>query len=202
LAGKVKTSSREESVSAEIEMDLMVDNEPDVNINITEGNNLPFVSLINKAILNHIKSSIAQFITDLAAKAEGQKNKVEVRDTNALVHKDRERGGKGERERERERDMYVISAKKCIVIRGRSKRESKKAMHNFPLRILPDWLHIDDRFFHLFSDQSEASSPAPSSVTTSKADADSTGAAGQESVAKSHFGGRVQVCEPACPLQK
>jgi len=99
LAGKVKTSSREESVSAEIEMDLMVDNEPDVNINITEGNNLPFVSLINKAILNHIKSSIAQFITDLAAKAEGQKNKVEVRDTNALVHKDRESGGKGERER-------------------------------------------------------------------------------------------------------
>ena len=138
MAGKVKTSSREESVSAEIEMDLMVDNEPDVNINITEGNNLPFVSLINKAILNHIKSSIAQFITDLAAKAEGQKNKVEVRDTNALVHKDRERGEKGEREREREREMYVISPKKCIVIRGRSKRESKKAMHNFPLHVLPD----------------------------------------------------------------
>jgi hypothetical protein len=104
LAGKVKTSSREESVSAEIEMDLMVDNEPDVNINITEGNNLPFVSLINEAILNHVKSSIAQFITDLAAKAEGQKNKVEVRDTNAYVHIERGREGIKKRKRERERE--------------------------------------------------------------------------------------------------
>ena len=123
MAGKVKTSSREESVSAEIEMDLMVDNEPDVNINITEGNNLPFVSLINKAILNHIKSSIAQFITDLAAKAEGQKNKVEVRDTNALVHKDRERGEKGERERERERERCTSYHQKNALLYAEEARE-------------------------------------------------------------------------------
>jgi hypothetical protein len=130
LAGKVKTSSREESVSAEIEMDLMVDNEPDVNINITEGNNLPFVSLINEAILNHVKSSIAQFITDLAAKAEGQKNKVEVRDTNAYVHIERGREGikkrKREREREREREMYIISAKRRGLHAGAARQSARK----------------------------------------------------------------------------
>jgi len=79
LTGKVKTSSREEAVSGEMSMDLMVDNDPDLEVHLKEGSGLPFAAELKKSIITHITACISQFINDLAEKAEKQKDKVEVR---------------------------------------------------------------------------------------------------------------------------
>lgn len=61
------------------------------------------------------------------------------------------------------------------------------------IRPLPEWMRIDDFIFSLPTTQAEAPSSSPSTSVASKVEADSPSAAGQEAVAKSHFGGRVQV---------
>eukprot|EP00960_Hanusia_phi_P045968 757535-Hanusia_phi.AAC.3 len=65
VAGKVKTSSREEMLSATLECDLMVDHEEDPVVRFTAGDGLPFKDTVKKCILAEYHSRIGAFLKEL-----------------------------------------------------------------------------------------------------------------------------------------
>jgi len=77
FSGKIKTSSREEHVAGELTADVMVDDDADVNIDIKEGSDLPFVSSVKQCVKSEFNRRIGKFVQELGQKAQVQREKTE-----------------------------------------------------------------------------------------------------------------------------
>jgi hypothetical protein len=77
--GKIKTGGgREDDFSGNLSADAMVDNDPEVECELTEGKQFPFSKELRASVQDTFRGVLSRFIVELDEKARSQKQKTEA----------------------------------------------------------------------------------------------------------------------------
>mmetsp|Transcript_6272 Transcript_6272/g.15205 ORF Transcript_6272/g.15205 Transcript_6272/m.15205 type:complete len:281 (+) Transcript_6272:103-945(+) len=78
VVGKIRTAAREERIEGKLRADVMVDDEPNVDLSLSAGGTLPFSAQIRKALLGEFNARCSSFVTELEGKAQQQRSATEA----------------------------------------------------------------------------------------------------------------------------